>query len=85
MQDYIWCIIAMVIVKMNRKDKNIFEEIKKKLTINLLNMENKRIPLYDYIKKLVYNGKGKLNDFNVYEKMKLLNLKNFDLYMIKRK
>ena len=41
--------------------------------------------IFDWVNKMVYNGKGKLNDYNVFEKMKLLELQNFELSRIERK
>ena len=67
-------------------NKKTMEALKQQL-INR-SIESKRIkiiPLFQLIQRLKYNGKGLLNDFNVYEKMKLLELKNFELSRIGRK
>ena len=58
---------------MNKKNKKIFEELKKKLTIDLLNMENKRIPVFDLIPKMQFNGKGLYLTHDMIEKKKLTN------------
>ncbi len=68
--------------KMNRKDKKVFEELKKKLTINLLNMENKkRIPVFDYVPKMVYSGWGLLS-MDMVEKCKLIS--DVDYHIVRK-
>jgi len=55
-----------------KKNKKILELLKQQL-INKRTKENRKIPFIYFVHKLQYKGKGLLNDFNVYEKMKLLN------------
>ncbi len=55
-----------------KKNKQTLELLKQQL-INKRIKENRKIPFIQFVHKLQYNGKGMLNDFNVYEKLKLLN------------
>ncbi len=56
---------------MNKKDKKIFDELNKKLLIQLLNKENKKIPVMEYVPKMIYSGFGLFTD-DMVQKCKLL-------------
>lgn len=61
-------------------------KLSKKLrkALKVYKLENQK-NIFDLIAKMQYNGKGWLNDPNVYEKIKLLQLRNFELSRIPRK
>ena len=54
-----------------KKNKQTMELLKQQL-INKRIRETRKIPFIQLFHKIQYNGKGLLNDYNAYEKMKLL-------------
>ena len=64
------------------KKSDMFEAMKQQLISRSIESKKiKRIPLYDYIKKLIYDGKGMLTD-DMVQKCKLIS--QDDYYIVRK-